>query len=372
MEWFKTSPDKETLIDAATGRTMTYGELDEVTSKVYAYLANKGIGRESFVMIDLPRGIDVTAVFIGVWRAGAAYVPVEEGMPAEKKEYVYKDLGCSLLLDSKEYEQILATPGREGYAETGRHDACYAIYTSGTTGKPKGVIQEYGILEKSVSHYRYDGKYLAGENDRFPIISPLSFIAGTIILNIMSYLGAAVVLMPFAAIMDKEKFLTCMSDYKITEIFLTPSYFSMHQVFNPEFKAAFLSSEPAKNVFREGITIYNTYFQSESGFMIAVFKIDRDYDVTPVGKSPCAESKIVILDEDGNEAKDGEIGEVCFENPYFRGYINLPQDSERAFRGGLYHSGDMGKRLADGNIVILGRVDDMVQGQRQQGGAWRN
>lgn len=85
MEQFMLRPGKTSLIDAATDRSMSYGALDEVTSKVYAYLSDRGIGREDFVMIDLPRGIDAIAAIVGVWRAGAAYVLVEEGTPHEKR-----------------------------------------------------------------------------------------------------------------------------------------------------------------------------------------------------------------------------------------------------------------------------------------------
>lgn len=116
-----------------------------------------------------------------------------------------------------------------------------------------------------------------------------------------------------------------------------------------------------ENVYRDDVTIYNTYAQSETGYLVALFKMDRAYELTPVGKPQCPDRAVVILDDDGNEVPDGEIGEVCFENPYFRGYINLPRENDRAFQGGLYHSGDMGRRLPDGSTMILGRCDDMVK-----------
>ena len=374
MEWFMTAPGKESLIDAASGRTMTYGELDKVTSKVYAYLLKEGIGREDFVMIDLPRGIDAIAVIIGVWRAGAAYVIVEEGTTAEKKDYIYKDLGCKFILGLKEYDEILETPGREGYAETGLHDACYAIYTSGTTGNPKGVLHEYGTLEENALSLKYGGDFLTGENDRFLFFSPLSFVAGPIIFGLMTYHGTAIIMVPLTVVRDKDKLLTCMSDYRITETFLTPSYLRMNPSFNPDLKRIFISSEPAKDIFRGDITLYNTYFQSESGYLLAIFKIDRVYDITPVGKPPRAKREIVIRDDDGKKAAGGEHGELCFDNPYFRGYINLPQENEMAFRGGIYHSGDMGEMLSDGNIVLKGRSDDMVKvnGSRVEPGEIEN
>lgn len=140
-----------------------------------------------------------------------------------------------------------------------------------------------------------------------------------------------------------------------------PSYLKLNPRFHSELRTLFLSSEAVENVYRDDVTIYNTYAQSETGYLVALFKMDRAYELTPVGKPQCPDRAVVILDDDGNEVPDGEIGEVCFENPYFRGYINLPQENDRAFQGGLYHSGDMGRRLPDGSTMILGRCDDMVK-----------
>ena len=154
MDRCRKDPGKIFLIDAAEEKTLSYGELDELTSKVYAYLSDKGIGREDFVMIDLPRGISPVVTAVGVWRSGAAYVIVEEETPAEKKDFIYNDCGCCLHIDSKVYSKILESPVKGGYAETELHDACYAIYTSGTTGNPKGVIHEYGTLEDNLSHFK--------------------------------------------------------------------------------------------------------------------------------------------------------------------------------------------------------------------------
>ena len=96
MDWIKTNPDKTVLLDTGAEKAMSYGELDRLTSSIYAYLTDTGIGREDFVMIDLPRGINVAVAAIGVWRAGAAYVIVDEGTPDSIKDYMYQDCGCRL------------------------------------------------------------------------------------------------------------------------------------------------------------------------------------------------------------------------------------------------------------------------------------
>ena len=361
MNWCRKAPEKTALIDVAADRAMSYGELDELTAKVYAYLSERGIGRESFVMIALPRGIGTVIAAIGVWRAGAAYVIVEEGTPAERKDFIYQDCGCRLLLNQEVFEQIQHTPRKEGYAETDLHDAAYAIYTSGTTGNPKGAIHEYGTLEDNLSHFKHDGKYLMGETDRFLLVTPFSFIAGTMVINLMPYQGVTLIIAPLTVVRDPEKLLSCMADHRVTATFFTPSLLKLNPRFHPELRTLVLSSEAVENVYRDDVAIYNIYAQSETGYMVTVFKIDRSYELTPVGKPQCPGRQVFILNDDGGEVQTGGIGEVCFENPYFRGYMNLPEENAKALRGGIYHSGDMGRRLPDGNLVILGRDDDMVK-----------
>ncbi len=59
--------------------------------------------------------------------------------------------------------------------------------------------------------------------------------------------------------------------------------------------------------------------------------------------------------------KDGEDGEFCFENPFLREYINMPEQTERAMRGGIFHSGDLGKKNENGDFVLIGRANDMIK-----------
>ena len=67
------------------------------------------------------------------------------------------------------------------------------------------------------------------------------------------------------------------------------------------------------------------------------------------------------LDENGSAVNDGEEGELCFKNPYFRGYLRLPDKNAAVFRNGFIRSGDLAKILPDGNYQIIGRTDDMFK-----------
>ena len=118
---------------------MSYGELDRLTSSIYAYLTDIGIGREDFVMIDLPRGINVAVAAIGVWRAGAAYVIVDEGTPDSIKDYMYQDCGCRLLIDQETYAQMIDTPGKMGTQK----QICMTWHMSYTPRALQGILKAW-------------------------------------------------------------------------------------------------------------------------------------------------------------------------------------------------------------------------------------
>ena len=107
--------------------------------------------------------------------------------------------------------------------------------------------------------------------------------------------------------------------------------------------------------------IFCGYGQSESGFNISTFLIDREYDVTPVGRTGEHKSEICIMDDSGNVLPDGETGNLCYRAPYFRGYIGLPELTEQVRLNGYIRSGDRGSIQADGSIVIIGRADEMIK-----------
>ena len=141
------SPNKVVLASLGGGREITFREMDLLSGKVYRFLKDRGIGREDFINILLPRGIEPVIAMFGVWKAGAAFALTEEDDPGERIAFIQKDCGCALILDGAAWQEILKCEPLHGYEETQDHDAAFAVYTSGSTGMPKGVLHEYGNLE---------------------------------------------------------------------------------------------------------------------------------------------------------------------------------------------------------------------------------
>ena len=356
------SPNNAILFDEAHSKGITYAQLDDLSGRIYAYLKQNNIGKEDFVLINLPRGVMPIITMIGVWKAGAAWALVEDTYAPERINYIREDCGCKIEISSKNWEEIMKIDPIKGYEQPGLHDAAYAIYTSGTTGNPKGVLHEYGNLERAIDSIRVNGETPFDGKDRLALLAPLNFVASVIvILKALSVHNGKTFVVGYATIKNPMALKMFFFEKRISITFLTPSYVRMlGNTTGPFLRMLFVGSEPANNVYNKNLELINIYACSESGFAVGVFLIDKSYEVCPIGKPEVA-TKIILLDEDGNEAKEGEIGELCFENPYVRGYINLPEESKKAFTDGYYHSGDLARKDEKGNYVLLGRSGDMIK-----------
>ena len=357
-----THPDHAFLYDELTPKGISFARTYELSGRLYAYLKAQGVGREDFVLIKLPRGVQPVLAMFGVWRAGAAWALVEDTYAPERIEFIRKDCGCKLVLDSDAWDAAMKFEPLAGHEEVGDHDAAYAVYTSGSTGNPKGVLHEYGNLKEGADSCSYDGRRFVPDDIRFACPAPLNFVAATIIIVMVTALQKPkLFILSYATVKNPMKLAMYMLEKRVSGLFMTPSYVrAMGSKTGPFLKYLFVGSEPANGVDPGKLTVFNYYAMSESGFGVGVFKIDRAYDTCPIGR-PQFEKRIYLLGEDGKEVPDGEMGELCFDNPFVRGYINLPEQSAAVFQNGVYHSGDLAKKLPNGDYVLLGRNTDMVK-----------
>ena len=356
------TPTKAILFDDAHAKGITYAQLDDMSGRVYAYLKKNNVGKENFVLINLPRGVLPIVAMIGIWKAGAAWALVEDTYAPERIAYIRKDCGCTVEISAANWEEIMHVEPLSGHEEIGLHDAAYAIYTSGTTGNPKGVLHEYGNLERAIESIKVNGITPFNDKDRLALLAPLNFVASVIvILKALSIHGGKTFVVSYATIKNPMALKMFFFEKRISITFLTPSYVRMlgNQT-GPFLRMLFVGSEPANNVYNKNLELINIYACSESGFAVGVFQIDKSYEACPIGK-PEVETKIVLLNEDGQEVPNGEMGELCFENPYVRGYMNLPEETKRAFINGIYHTGDLARIDENGNYILLGRSGDMIK-----------
>jgi hypothetical protein len=119
QRYAKEGPNSPILFDEVHTKGITYAQLDDLSGRVYAWLKSEGIGKEDFILINLPRGVLPIIAMVGVWRAGAAWVLVEDTYAPERIDYIRRDCGCKLELSSANWDEVMRMEPLAGYGETG-------------------------------------------------------------------------------------------------------------------------------------------------------------------------------------------------------------------------------------------------------------
>lgn len=354
--WVIKTPNRRAVV-FEPGVSATFKELWELSGKIYAYLKNQGIGAEDVVMYCLSRGIELYACMTGTMRAGAAFVMAEAGADSERTEFIRKDSACTLYVDEKSMEEILQLEPLEGYEPINLHNLLYIAYTSGTTGHPKGVLHEYGSLDNAWRSVIFDGKPIFVHTDTYLNTSPIHFVATPICFSFTCAFGCAVAMMPYRYRNDNEAFSTYLEKADVNCGYLTPTLLRKHLPFKAPWDMCVLASEPADGLYIPGTRCYNCYASTESGCWIGGYEIKKPMTPVPVGISH-SDVIVSLVDEEGNDVPQGSVGEICFKTPYVRGYIhqNVAPPEERTF-----HTKDAGKRDSDGNMIVVGRIDEMFK-----------
>ena len=138
------TPDSIAVVDENT--SISYQALDELSDKVADWLREKGTEENNFVAIRMGRVKEFLAAVIGIWKIGAAYLPIDLDYPAPRVEYMLADSEAKITLTEEIMARIAKRPAPAlDYKNTPEHLA-YMIYTSGTTGNPKGVMIQHKAL----------------------------------------------------------------------------------------------------------------------------------------------------------------------------------------------------------------------------------
>jgi fatty-acyl-CoA synthase len=252
-------------------------------------------------------------------------------------------------------------------------DICTLIYTGGTTGKPKGVVHSHRVQVTMVITELADWDW--PQEVRFLAMTPITHAAGAMIVAVMSRCGTFVMSKGF----EPQRFFDLVERHRITATFLVPTMVYV-LLDHPGIAQADLSSleliiygaspmSPARLVEamkRFGPVFMQLYGQSEAPNCItALHKHEHDPRNHPERLASCGTpsgpSQVCLLDEAGSEVPVDEVGEICVRGPLVMlGYWNKPEETEKAFRHGWLHTGDMARRDADGFIYIVDRSKDLI------------
>ena len=313
------------------------------------------------------RKMEYIAAELGILMAGAAFVPVLPEYPKERISYIREDCQAEAVIDDKWLSDI---GNYEPIQPLAREDKSRAmlIYTSGSTGRPKGIVHSMDSFTQAV--WRNRGVLYVDENDVQAAAGPMSFVV--LVLEYFAVLsrGGCSHIVPEETRKDVRLLADYYEAHGITCAFMSPQMLKLFKNKSRTLKKLVTGSERVTMLAGDGYELYNGYGASETAAMSATYKIEEPMENTPIGK-PLEGLEFFLLDEDGKEVADGEEGEICVKGVFAESYLNLEEQSAKAFikqedGSVLFHSGDIGRRLPDGNYVYVNRKDWMVKinGQR--------
>jgi amino acid adenylation domain-containing protein len=364
------------LIDAHAARTpealaidtMTYRELVHAANGVAYHLIACGAGPDKLVAVSLPRGSDLVVALLGIWKAGAGYLPLDPDDPPARRQQIVAD-ACPLL--------VLDDPARFGPPRPDAPPAskdprriAYAIYTSGSTGTPKGVLIEHASLANLISwHLR---QYKVTAQDRATLIASPAFDAS--VWELWPYLaaGASVNALP-SATRSPTGILEWLAAERITLAFLpTPlAEAVLIEPMPPHLALRFLltGGDRLHRAPERGLPfdLVNHYGPTEATVIATAVLVPPDSgEVAPPIGQPIDNVRAVVVDRYGQPLPVGIPGELWIGGAGLaRGYLRRPElTAERFIENGehrMYRSGDRVRRRANGTLDFLGRLDQQVK-----------
>jgi fatty-acyl-CoA synthase len=384
------SADSVALEEVATGRILTYAQLDARSARTAGLFAARGVGRGDRVAILSRNRIAFFEALFACARLGAILVPLNWRMPPAELDPLIADSAPRLLLHGGEDGPVvrrLAEPPAaldldDGYdslvegaspAPLGgpwpADSTWYLLYTSGTTGRPKGVIYTYKM---ALSNLVNIGTAIGlGPADTTLTFLPHFHTAGINLHALPTLLqGGRVLLLPG---FEADSVVRLLEARRIDTFFAVPAVYQV-LIDHPGFARLPLDSvrhwgcggAPMPDALalrcRDlGLRVCNGMGMTETGptaFLAA--PADAWERIGSVGR-PQLLVGVRIVGEDGREAADGEVGDLHFSGPAVTpGYWNDPEATRAAFtHDGWLKSGDLARRDRDGFYWIAGRRKEM-------------
>jgi len=378
--------------DAVRGPTgsLTYAGLLTAAEAVRRALVARGVRPGEPVALCAARRPELAAAVLGVWAAGAAYLPLDPAHPVRRHAEQLDDAGARIVLADREPDPSCLTGrawldldaaceagavpagGAEPWPAIAPSALAYVIYTSGSTGQPKGVEVSHGSLANVVRDFAM--RLPAGPHDRTLWLTTFSFDISTLELLLPLTTGGVAVIASDGERAEPEKLLDRVKAEDVTIVQATPTLW--RQVAGQlrgrlRGRRVLSGGEPlngslARQLLADGCQLFNVYGPTETTIWSTVAELSAPIDdPVPVG-TPIANTTVNVLDEQGLPVLPGMPGELCIGGAGVAiGYRGQPELTARSFvdsaeLGRYYRTGDQ-VRLEGSGLVFLGRRDRQVK-----------
>ncbi|ANH80020.1 hypothetical protein A8C56_02625 [Niabella ginsenosidivorans] len=371
----------------------SYELLHTRVNQLARLLVDSGIQVGDKIGLSLDRSAEMVICFLAVLKAGAAYVPLDPGFPAERLKYMLEDSAAKALITSKKLnsfsgasQQVIYT--EDAFAEidkyeagdlavgVGGNDLAYILYTSGSTGKPKGVqIEHHSLINLLLSMQKAPGMK---QGDVLLSVTTISFDIFELELYLPLLCGGTLIIADKDVSRDGRKILDIVRNEKVTVLQATPYTWKMllesgwdeYLPLKALCGGEALSQKLASQLLPKCAELWNMYGPTETTIWSTVKKIEDAVVPITIGK-PIDNTTVYILNDRLQLQEAGETGEICIGGEgVARGYLNRPElngekfieDTFGSVAGKkLYRTGDLGKLTAEGEIICLGRMDHQIK-----------
>jgi long-chain acyl-CoA synthetase len=384
-------PDHIAVIEGDT--SVSFSEFNRDANHIASALVGVGVQPGDHVALCAPNSYAWLAFYFGVLKAGAVAVTFSHLLMKHEISRTLADCKPKILFTVDEkledfgdcrkrpYLELvvcdhgdisyarLAEKGTPAFKTVDRHrrDTAAVLYTGGTTGVPKGAMLTHENVQTSVFNVAHCER--STQNDRALCFLPLNHVFGQMhIMNATVFSGGALVIQPA---FNLEKVLEAINRHQVTKFFAVPTVYirllrlpdlrermgSVRYCFSA---AASMATEVVREwKARTGLNIYEAYGMTESASIVTYNHYYR-HVIGSVG-TPANLVEVQIRDLEGNVLGQGERGEICICGPNItKGYLNNPEETESAFWGDWFRSGDIGVIDEDGYLYIVDRLKDMI------------
>ena len=404
-------PDQVAIIYG--DKRVTYQELNELANLLAHHICSMGIKPEQLIGLFLDKSEKMIATILGVWKSGAAHVPIDPAYPNERVQFVLDDTKVQFILASERHVQRLQNDivgdrelkiipleplldtllSHRGSAQTSNlthlpltsKQLAYVTYTSGTTGFPKGIFKEHTSVVNSITDL--SSKYGVADGDDEVILLFSAYVFEPFVRQMLMALTTGHKL---AIISDEEKFdpntlLPFIQNHKVTYLNGTASVLQEYDFTScPSLKRIILVGENLTEARYTALRrrfkamIFNEYGFTESAFVTAlnIFEPDSTRKDMSLGR-PVRNVKCYILDTNLKRVPLGVTGELHIGGlGISRGYMNRAEltrqkflvnpfqtdkERERGLNSLMYKTGDLARWLPNGQVEYLGRADFQIK-----------
>lgn len=364
---------------------LTYSQVNGLANGLAKTLKLK---KGEIVPLLMDRSARLVVVILALLKSGVAYTILNPDMPAERNAQVIKECTSSIILADKKYSCMFplarnvecyladaAAPGTftqdnewEGREKPTPDDVAYIIYTSGSTGKPKGTLVTHRAAANGIMQH----PSLDAHPRVLLFYSPTASAAQRTFVSTLVH-GGTIVLASKESLANDLAGVINKQRVDVMEI--TPTALSLLRPADiPDIKQITVAGETIPQALidlwaaSEDLVVWNRYGSSECTQMSLGRRLrvnDNPRDLGP----PQDTTLTYILRVGTNElAPTGVAGELCLSGPQLaKGYLNEPALTDKVFvpnpfgKGRMYRTGDRARRLADGSIEILSRIDWQVK-----------